>query len=137
MLKRALNQFVLKKNYNIFKINTFQIYNHNILKQKNDINITPKQYATKLSGGSTKNGRDSNPKFLGWKKTVGQHVMPGHIILRQRGSKFHPGENVGMGRDHTLFALKDGKIEIKAVRHKWKLRKFVSIKHTPRLYQIQ
>jgi large subunit ribosomal protein L27 len=60
--------------------------------------------AHKKGAGSTKNGRDSKSKRLGVKKAGGQVVIPGNIILRQRGTKFHPGENVGMGKDHTLFA---------------------------------
>ena len=60
--------------------------------------------ATKKSGGSAKNGRDSNPKMLGVKRFGGQVVTAGSIIVRQRGTKFHPGRNVLVGRDHTLFA---------------------------------
>lgn len=64
--------------------------------------------AHKKGGGSTKNGRDSNPKMLGVKKYGGEYVIPGNIIVRQRGTKFHPGENVGMGKDYTLFATAEG-----------------------------
>ena len=64
--------------------------------------------ATKKAGGSTRNGRDSNPKFLGVKRFGGQLVNAGEIIVRQRGTKFHPGKGVGLGRDHTLFALVEG-----------------------------
>src|SRR5690606_40251368 len=66
-------------------------------------------------GGSTKNGRDSNPKMLGVKMYGGQSVTAGNIIVRQRGTEFHAGQNVGMGRDHTLFATADGviKFEVK------------------------
>ena len=67
--------------------------------------------ASKKAGGSTKNGRDSNPKMLGVKAVGGEVVNAGTIIVRQRGTKFHPGKNVGMGRDHTLFALIDGQIK--------------------------
>jgi large subunit ribosomal protein L27 len=66
--------------------------------------------AHKKAGGSTRNGRDSNPKFLGVKLYGGQAVSAGNIIIRQRGTQFHPGENVGCGRDYTLFALTDGKV---------------------------
>ena len=66
--------------------------------------------AQKKGGGSTRNGRDSQPKMLGVKVFGGQTIQAGSIIVRQRGTKFHAGENVGMGRDHTLFALVDGKI---------------------------
>lgn len=64
--------------------------------------------AHKKAGGSTRNGRDSESKRLGVKKYGGQLVKAGNIIIRQRGTKVHPGENVGCGRDHTLFALTDG-----------------------------
>ncbi len=66
--------------------------------------------AHKKSGGSSRNGRDSAGKRLGVKKFGGEAVVGGNIIVRQRGTKFHPGDNVGMGRDHTLFALVDGKV---------------------------
>jgi large subunit ribosomal protein L27 len=64
--------------------------------------------AHKKAGGSTRNGRDSNPKYLGVKVYGGQAIEAGNIIIRQRGTQFHPGAGVGLGRDHTLFALKDG-----------------------------
>lgn len=69
--------------------------------------------AHKKAGGSTRNGRDSNPKMLGVKRYGGQYVSPGAIIIRQRGTKYRPGENVGMGRDHTLFALIEGQVVFK------------------------
>lgn len=64
--------------------------------------------AHKKGGGSTKNGRDSQSKRLGVKRFGGEFVIPGNIIVRQRGTQFHPGRNVGMGRDHTLFATAEG-----------------------------
>jgi len=64
--------------------------------------------AHKKAGGSTRNGRDSNPKMLGVKVYGGQKIVAGNIIVRQRGTEFHAGTNVGMGRDHTLFATADG-----------------------------
>ena len=67
--------------------------------------------AQKKGGGSTRNGRDSKPKMLGVKVYGGQTVSAGAIIVRQRGTKFHPGTNVGVGRDHTLFALVDGNVK--------------------------
>ncbi|HXH63905.1 MAG TPA: 50S ribosomal protein L27 [Mariprofundaceae bacterium] len=67
--------------------------------------------AHKKAGGSSKNGRDSNAKRLGVKRYGGQEVLAGNILVRQRGTKIRAGENVGMGRDHTLFALTDGKVE--------------------------
>ena len=66
--------------------------------------------AQKKAGGSTRNGRDSNPKYLGVKRYGGQKVSAGEILVRQRGTKFHPGTNVGIGKDHTLFALVDGHV---------------------------
>ena len=69
--------------------------------------------AQKKGGGSTRNGRDSKPKMLGVKVFGGQVISAGGIIVRQRGTKFHPGTNVGMGRDHTLFALVDGSVSFK------------------------
>ena len=69
--------------------------------------------AHKKAGGSTRNGRDSNPKYLGIKRYGGQVVKAGEIIVRQRGTKFHPGQYVGMGKDHTLYALKSGRVYFK------------------------
>ena len=67
--------------------------------------------AHKKAGGSSRNGRDSESKRLGVKKFGGETVIAGNIIVRQRGTQFHPGMGVGLGRDHTLFALVDGKVE--------------------------
>jgi large subunit ribosomal protein L27 len=69
--------------------------------------------AHKKGGGSTRNGRDSNPQYLGVKAYGGQAVTAGSIIIRQRGTRFQPGFNVALGRDDTIFALKDGKVEFK------------------------
>ena len=69
--------------------------------------------AHKKAGGSSRNGRDSEGKRLGVKKYGGEAVIPGNIIVRQRGTKFHPGTNVGMGKDHTLFALTEGRVKFK------------------------
>ena len=80
--------------------------------------------AHKKAGGSSRNGRDSAGKRLGIKTYGGEHVIPGNIIARQRGTKWHPGRNVGLGKDHTLFALIDGKVEF---RTKAKGRIFVSV----------
>ncbi len=66
--------------------------------------------AQKKGGGSTRNGRDSKPKMLGVKMFGGQQISAGSIIVRQRGTRFHPGANVGIGKDHTLFALVDGEV---------------------------
>lgn len=81
--------------------------------------------AHKKAGGSTRNGRDSNAKRLGVKCFGGQTVSAGSIIVRQRGTHFHAGANVGCGRDHTLFAMTDGLVLFAAKGHK--KRKFVSI----------
>lgn len=67
--------------------------------------------AHKKAGGSTRNGRDSNPKYLGVKLYGGQAVEAGNIIVRQRGTQYHPGDNVGLGRDFTLFALSNGVVK--------------------------
>ncbi|CUR53826.1 50S ribosomal protein L27 [Serratia symbiotica] len=81
--------------------------------------------AHKKAGGSSRNGRDSQSKRLGVKRFGGELVLAGSIIVRQRGTKFHAGNNVGCGRDHTLFALKDGliKFETKGLNN----RQFISI----------
>lgn len=67
--------------------------------------------AHKKGGGSTRNGRDSNSKRLGVKRYGGEHVIPGNIIVRQNGTKFKPGENVGLGRDYTIYALIEGQVQ--------------------------
>lgn len=72
--------------------------------------------AHKKAGGSSRNGRDSAGKRLGVKKFGGERVIPGNIIVRQRGTKFHPGAGVGMGRDYTLFALVEGQVAFKRGR---------------------
>jgi large subunit ribosomal protein L27 len=71
--------------------------------------------AHKKGGGSSRNGRDSNSKRLGVKKFGGEAVVSGNIIVRQKGTKFYPGENVGMGRDYTLFATADGYVKFEHV----------------------
>ncbi len=72
--------------------------------------------AHKKGGGSSKNGRESESKRLGVKLFGGQHAKPGAIIIRQRGTKIHPGKNVGMGKDHTLFALSEGNVSFGKAR---------------------
>ena len=85
--------------------------------------------AHKKAGGSSRNGRDSNPKMLGVKMFGGQKISGGNVIVRQRGTKFHAGEGVGMGKDHTLFALRDGNVQFKTG---FKRRTFVSVvAHAP------
>ncbi|MEO0545079.1 MAG: 50S ribosomal protein L27 [Pseudomonadota bacterium] len=80
--------------------------------------------AHKKAGGSSRNGRDSESKRLGVKKFGGEQVIPGNIIIRQRGTKWHPGTNVGMGKDHTIFALTEGSVEF---RKKANGRTYVSV----------
>jgi large subunit ribosomal protein L27 len=84
--------------------------------------------AHKKAGGSSRNGRDSAGRRLGVKCYGGEAVIPGNIIVRQRGTKVHPGANVGMGKDHTLFALTEGRVEFRA---KAKGRNIVSIVPMP------
>jgi len=81
--------------------------------------------AHKKAGGSTRNGRDSESKRLGVKKYGGERVLAGNILVRQRGTKIHPGPNVGCGRDHTLFATADG--NVKFVTKGPRNRKFVTV----------
>lgn len=69
--------------------------------------------AHKKAGGSSRNGRDTAGRRLGVKKFGGERVVPGNIIIRQRGTRWHPGENVGMGRDHTIFALVEGQVSFR------------------------
>ena len=80
--------------------------------------------AHKKGVGSTKNGRDSNPQYRGIKKFGGEQVIAGNIIVRQCGTKWHPGQNVGMGRDYTIYSLIDGVVKFE---HKSKLRYKVSV----------
>lgn len=80
--------------------------------------------AQKKAGGSSRNGRDSAGRRLGVKKFGGEAVIPGNILIRQRGTKYYPGKGVGMGRDHTLYALEEGKVQFS---HGAKGRTFVSI----------
>ena len=80
--------------------------------------------AHKKAGGSSNNGRDSAGRRLGVKKSGGQAVIPGNIIIRQRGTKYYPGANVGMGKDHTLFALVEGRVSFAKKRN---ARTYVSV----------
>ncbi len=75
-------------------------------------------FASKKGAGSTRNGRDSNAQRLGVKRFGGERVLAGNILVRQRGTKFYPGENVGMGKDHTLFALIEGIVEFSSRRNR-------------------
>ena len=80
--------------------------------------------AHKKAGGSSRNGRDSGGQRLGVKKFGGEYVLAGNILVRQRGTKFHPGANVGLGRDHTLFATVDGSVKF---RHSTGGRTYISV----------
>ncbi len=80
--------------------------------------------ATKKAGGSTRNGRDSAGRRLGVKKYGEQSVIPGNIILRQRGTKMHPGQNVGMGKDHTIFAKVSGRVKFQTKKFG---KKYISV----------
>ena len=88
------------------------------------LNMNLQLFAHKKGVGSTKNGRDSESKRLGVKRADGQFVLAGNILVRQRGTKIHPGSNVGIGSDDTLFALSDGVVRFE---HKGKLKKQVSV----------
>ncbi|OQY40240.1 MAG: 50S ribosomal protein L27 [Candidatus Cloacimonetes bacterium 4572_65] len=80
--------------------------------------------AHKKGVGSSKNGRDSNPQYLGVKKYGNEHVISGNIIVRQRGTKFHPGSGVGMGKDFTIFATTEGKVQFVTKKNG---RKYINI----------
>jgi large subunit ribosomal protein L27 len=79
--------------------------------------------AHKKGGGSTRNGRDSNSKRLGVKRCGGEYVIPGNIIVRQKGTKLHPGNNVGLGRDYTIFSMIEGQVTFEVKQG----RKYVSV----------
>lgn len=83
--------------------------------------------SSKKGVGSSRNGRDSNPKYLGIKRSGGQLVTAGNIIIRQRGTRFRPGINMGIGRDHTLFARADGRVEFIKNSKKGKVVNIISI----------
>ncbi|KAL4443676.1 hypothetical protein ABPG75_011413 [Micractinium tetrahymenae] len=83
------------------------------------------RFASKKQGGSTQNTKDSNPKYLGVKLFGGQRCIPGNIIMRQRGTEFHPGANVGMGRDHTIYSLIEGRVKFS--RDPRTKRRFISV----------
>mmetsp|Transcript_1845 Transcript_1845/g.3481 ORF Transcript_1845/g.3481 Transcript_1845/m.3481 type:complete len:180 (-) Transcript_1845:198-737(-) len=100
---------------------------------RNGCRVFRRSFASKAAGGSSTNSQDSAGRRLGVKKYGGKFVRAGQILVRQRGTKFHPGINVGMGRDHTLFALTEGKVKFSRTvrpsvkRHSRKTRKFVNI----------
>src|SRR3546814_4370522 len=87
--------------------------------------------AHKKAGGSSRNGRDSEGRRLGVKKFGGEVVIPGNIIIRQRGTKVHPGENVGIGRDHTIFAVAEGRVEFRKTRDRTSVGVVVAAAEAP------
>jgi len=84
------------------------------------------RWASKKQGGSTQNNKDSQPKFLGVKLYGGERCTPGNIIVRQRGTKFHPGENVGIGKDHTIYSLINGNVQFS--HDKRRRRTYIDVK---------
>ncbi|MEM6629997.1 MAG: 50S ribosomal protein L27 [Bacteroidota bacterium] len=84
--------------------------------------------AHKKGGGSSRNGRESDSKRLGVKKYSGEYILPGGIIVRQRGTRFRPGKNVAVGKDHTLYAMTEGTVSFASKKINNKLRKVVSVK---------
>ncbi|KAL0026260.1 hypothetical protein WJX77_006630 [Trebouxia sp. C0004] len=93
------------------------------------------RWASKKQGGSTQNTKDSNPKMLGIKLYGGQHCIPGNIIVRQRGTEYHPGISVGLGRDHTIYALTEG--YVKFAYNKLTKRRTISVELLPQHQQQQ
>ncbi|KAJ2799068.1 54S ribosomal protein L2 mitochondrial [Coemansia guatemalensis] len=100
---------------------------HSVLPEQSSCLLQQLRFATKKSGGSSRNGRDSIGRRLGFKKQQNEHVIPGNIILRQRGTQFHPGENVGMGKDHTLFAIQPGYVKIYTDSRIKKDRRYIAV----------
>lgn len=87
--------------------------------------------AHKKGMGSSRNGRDSKPKYLGVKEFGGETVLAGHILVRQRGTRFHPGKNVGIGRDHTLFALIDGTVKFEGDGKRRRISVYTTVAAVP------
>ncbi|XP_068648612.1 uncharacterized protein [Aristolochia californica] len=106
-------------------ITNTSVYNGVVTDVPEGLSLMIRRWATKKTAGSTKNGRDSLPKNLGVKKFGGERVIPGNIIVRQRGTRFHPGDYVGMGKDHTLYALKEGNVRFE--RNKLTGRKWIHV----------
>ncbi|CAL0334026.1 unnamed protein product [Lupinus luteus] len=127
--KWALEAFVIsnaKRRLNIQELVTnVPVYRSTGDVSGQGLSLVFRRWATKKTAGSTKNGRDSKPKNLGVKKFGGERVIPGNIIVRQRGTRFHPGNYVGLGKDHTLFALKEGSVKFE--RNKLTGRKWVHV----------
>ncbi|KAG9443277.1 hypothetical protein H6P81_014617 [Aristolochia fimbriata] len=106
-------------------ITTASVYSSGVTDASEGLSLIFRRWATKKTAGSTKNGRDSLPKNLGVKKFGGERVIPGNIIVRQRGTRFHPGDYVGIGKDHTLYALKEGNVRFE--RNKLTGRKWIHV----------
>ena len=124
-LKNTNNNFNTNKRASLSSLLSFSVVLGGPQEPQPQPQQTQVRLASKKAGGSTSNGRDSNPKFLGIKKYGGELVRPGNIIARQRGTKWHPGENCGIGTDHTLFSLVDGKV--KFTKNRVKGRTIVNI----------
>ncbi|XP_031124316.1 uncharacterized protein LOC116027029 [Ipomoea triloba] len=101
------------------------VYSYGSDASREGLSLVLRRWATKKTVGSTKNGRDSKPKNLRVKKFGRERVIPGNIIVRQRGTRFHPGDYVGIGKDHTLYALKEGCVKFE--RNKLTGRKWVHV----------
>jgi len=96
--------------------------------QSNPLPFQQVRWATKKASGGSKNGRDSNPKYRGLKKVAGAHVKAGHILVRQLGTRWHPGKNVGMGKDFTIYALIHGYVRFRTVyRERPKPKKYIDV----------
>ncbi|OMJ29855.1 50S ribosomal protein L27 [Smittium culicis] len=106
---------------------SFHAANLNLKQTLNTVWNLQVRNASKKAGGSTRNGRDSAGRRLGTKKTAGEYVIPGNILVRQRGTKFHPGENVGIGKDHTLFALSPGYVRFYKEMYNKKERRIIAV----------
>nr|GMD97081.1 50S ribosomal protein L27-like [Ipomoea batatas] len=126
LAKEVMNFTTLFRRLNIRELvsNTL-VYNYGSDAYGEGLRLVLRRWATKKTPGSTKNGRDSKPKNLGVKKFGGERVIPGNIIVRQRGTRFHPGDYVGIGNDLTLYALKEGCVKFE--RNKLTGRKWVHV----------
>ena len=114
-----------RQEYSMIRINKIFSKDGKILSEAEKVSKVTKKSETKKAGGSSRNGRDSAGRRLGVKKYGGQSVVPGNIIVRQRGTKIFPGENVGMGKDHSIFSVIKGKVVFKKTKSD---RTFVSVK---------
>ena len=118
-------------------VRSLPVFRRNL--QSANVNVPTIRWATKKSGGSTRNSKDSAGRRLGLKKSGGQPVFPGQIILRQRGMKFAPGEGVGMGKDHTLYALRRGELKFFRLKKRtWAyLREYEESETLPKAAQVR